>query len=298
MEKATESRNQNLLGCLLIAASAIAYSTAGLFTHLIDLDIWTVLFWRGLFAGIFIAVYVIWENGRQTVAVVRSIGASGLWIAFFSTFATICFLNALRLTTVAEVTIINATGPFITSVLARLFIGEREHWTTLVVSLVAFLGITIMFDPASATGHLAGNLLALVMTTSLAAMVVILRRSRSVSMLPATCLSALLCPMLVWPISNPGSASGMNLLYLVLFGMIQFGLGLLLLTLGTRFITATRTSLIGRLQIPLAPTWVWLAFGEVPSFAMCLGGLIVVAAIASDVLIKKVRATSEGLDVN
>jgi hypothetical protein len=56
MEKATESRNQNLLGCLLIAASAIAYSTAGLFTHLIDLDIWTVLFWRGLFAGIFIAV--------------------------------------------------------------------------------------------------------------------------------------------------------------------------------------------------------------------------------------------------
>ena len=86
-----------------------------------------MLFWRGLFAGLFIAAYVIWQNGRKTGAAVRAIGTRGLWIAFFSTFATICFLNALRLTSVAEVTVINATSPFITGVLAWLFIGERER---------------------------------------------------------------------------------------------------------------------------------------------------------------------------
>jgi len=122
--------NHPWLGSLLIAASATAYSTAGFFTRLIDLDIWTVLFWRGLFAGLFIADYVIWENGRETAAAVRAIGARGLWIAFFSTFATICFLNALRLTTVAEVAVINATSPFITGALAWLFLGERERWPT------------------------------------------------------------------------------------------------------------------------------------------------------------------------
>jgi drug/metabolite transporter (DMT)-like permease len=287
MREASDTGNHPWLGSLLIAASATAYSTAGFFTRLIDLDIWTVLFWRGLFAGLFIAGYVIWENGRETAAAVRAIGARGLWIAFFSTFATICFLNALRLTTVAEVAVINATSPFITGALAWLFLGERERWPTVVASLFALLGVIVMFDPAASRDHLIGNLLALVMTISLAAMLVILRHSRATSMLPATCLSALLCPIVVWPIANPGAASGMTFIYLALFGVIQFGLGLLLLTMGTRLVTAIRSSLIKGLQIPLAPAWVWLAFGEVPTLATCIGGLIVVVAIVCEAVVKK-----------
>lgn len=295
MNETPDGRNQTLFGSLLIVASATAYSTAGFFTRLIDLDIWTVLFWRGLFAGLFIAAYVIWENGRRTGAAVRAIGPSGLWVAFFSTFATICFLNALRLTTVAEVAIINAASPFVTGLFGRLFLGEREHWTTHVVSLVAFLGIAVMFNPAASGEHLAGNLLAVVMTASLAAMVVILRRSRNKSMLPATCLSAFLCPIVLWPVVDFGSANGRDFIYLILFGTIQFGLGLVLLTLGTRLISATRTSLIGRLQIPLAPAWVWLAFGETPSTATCFGGLVVVAAVACEVVLARNRAMTAGL---
>jgi len=37
-----------MAGPVLITASAIAFSLAGLFTRLIDLDVWTVLFWRTL----------------------------------------------------------------------------------------------------------------------------------------------------------------------------------------------------------------------------------------------------------
>jgi len=86
MREASDTGNHTWVGSLLIAASATAYSTAGFFTRLIDLDIWTVLFWRGLFAGLFIAGYVIWENGRETAAAVRAIGARGLWIAFLLDF--------------------------------------------------------------------------------------------------------------------------------------------------------------------------------------------------------------------
>ena len=43
-----------ILGTVLLAASAVAYSTAGFFTRLITVDAWTLLFWRGVFAGLFI----------------------------------------------------------------------------------------------------------------------------------------------------------------------------------------------------------------------------------------------------
>ena len=57
--------NRIWLGTLLLLASATAYSTAGFFTRLIEVDAWTLLFWRGLFGGAFLAAVVaIQERGR------------------------------------------------------------------------------------------------------------------------------------------------------------------------------------------------------------------------------------------
>src|SRR4029077_8285774 len=115
-------------------------------------------------------------------------------------------------------------------------------------------------------------------------MMVVIRRYRAVSMLPAACLSAFLCALVVWPWANPMSATGWTFVNLALFGTTQFGLGLLLLTIGARLISATRSALIGALETPLAPALVWLAFGEVPALATCVGGAIVLAAVLADLL--------------
>src|SRR5262245_4627184 len=101
-------------GIILLALSALAFSTDGFFTRLIETDVWTLLFWRGLFGGLFIAAYVVWLRGADTLAALRRIGRVGLLAAICSTAATICFINALRETTVADVLVINATAPFVT----------------------------------------------------------------------------------------------------------------------------------------------------------------------------------------
>ena len=132
------------LGMLLIAASSLVFSTAGLFTRLIDLDAWTMLFWRGLFGGLFIAGFVVWRDGRCALAALRAIGRDGLMVALCSALATVCFLNALRLTSVADVLVIGATAPFVTAAMAWVFIGEREDLMTLLASLVAVLGVVVM----------------------------------------------------------------------------------------------------------------------------------------------------------
>ena len=204
-----------------------------------------------------------------------------------STAATICFVNALRETTVADVLVINATAPFMTAGLAWAWTGARERWTTLAASLVALLGVVVTVGAALASGHLFGNFLALLMTILISTMMVVIRRYRGVDMLPAASLSAFLCALVVWPWAEPASATGWNFFYLVLFGTTQFGLGLLLLTTGTRLISATRSALIGALETPLAPALVWLAFDEVPPLATCLGGAIVLAAVIGDLLITR-----------
>jgi drug/metabolite transporter (DMT)-like permease len=52
---------------------------------------------------------------------------------------------------------------------------------------------------------------------------------------------------------------------LALFGVCQLGLGLGLLTAGTKLLSASRVALIGGLDVPLAPIWVWIAFDETPA---------------------------------
>jgi drug/metabolite transporter (DMT)-like permease len=270
-------------GVLLIVLSAIAFSSAGFFTRLIHLDAWTMLFWRGLFAGLMIlCVIVVRERGR-TAAAILAVGRPGLAAALCSTAATILFLNAFRHTSVADVVVIFAAAPFLTAGIGWLCLGVTEAWATLAASLFALVGVGVMAGGAAVEGHLTGDLLAFGSAVCMAVMLLIIRQKQQIRMLPAACLSALLCPLLVWPFCSPLATGMTDMLWLLLFGTTQFGLGLILLTVGGRLVTATENALIGTLETPLAVAWVWLCFGETPSVTSFAGGTIVMAAVAAHV---------------
>ncbi len=278
------------LGTILLSASAAAYSTAGFFTRLIAVDAWTLLFWRGVFAGLFIFGIVAWRERGRFARTVRAIGRDGLLIAVCSALATVCFLNGMRLSSVADVMVIDAMIPFLTAGLAWLLIGEREDKATLLATMVAAAGVGVMAGPAIAGGRLAGDLLALCMALLMSFVLVLIRRNRGVDMLPAVALSAFACAAIVLPFSHPLSVGAHELGLLALFGTSQFGMGLLLLALGTPLVSATRGALIGVLQTPLGTLWVWLAFSETPAVATLIGGAVVLAAVVADIALHA-RAT-------
>lgn len=278
---------QAAFGTILLAASAVAYSTAGFYTRLMDLDAWTMLFWRGVFGGLFLSGMVVWRERGRAVRAVRAIGRDGLLIALCSALATVCFLNALRLSTVADVLVIDATIPFVTAGIAWLVIGEREDWITLGATLTAVVGVAVMMAAAVPAGRVSGNLLAFGMAVLMSVVLVLMRRNPGVSMLPAVALSAFLCALIVLPFAHPFSVSSGEFLLLALFGMSQFGLGLLLLALGTPLVSATRGALIGVLQTPLGTLWVWLAFAESPGWTTLVGGTIVIAAVVCDIAVRR-----------
>ena len=270
-------------GVLLILLSTVAYSSAGFFTRLIHLDAWTMLFWRGVFASLMILCVIVVQERRRTFAAMRAIGWPGLVAALCSTTATMFYLNALRRTSVADVAVFFAAAPFVTAGLGWLWLGLAETLATLAASMAALVGVGVMVGGAAAEGHLFGDLLALGMTTCMAVMMLIIRRHRETPMLPAAALSALLCPLLVWPFGSPFAIGAHDMFYLFLFGTAQFGLGLVFLTLGGRLISATENALLNTLETPLAVLWVWLCFNETPSASSLVGGIIVMAAVAGHI---------------
>lgn len=63
--------------------------------------------------------------------------------------------------------------------------------------------------------------------------------------MPAACLSALFCPLVIGPFIAPLAIGTGDMLNLFLFGAPQFGLGLVFPTLGGQLVSATENALIG-----------------------------------------------------
>lgn len=68
-----------------------------------------------------------------------------------------------------------------------------------------------------------------------------------------------------------------------MFGVFQVGLGLSLFMLGSRFLPSGQAALIGTIETPLMPFWIWLAFQEIPTARALIGGAIVMAAVVADI---------------
>lgn len=276
------------LGIVLVTLSAVTWSTAGLFTRIISVDTWTLVFWRSLFGAVFLAVVLIQREGREVMLAIRSLGGPGWSVAILQTVAVTSYLCALRLTAVADVMIVYATVPFVVAALAWLLMRERASRSTLVASGIAGVGVVVMLGGAPLAGSVWGDALAFLMTVAYAGMLVILRRHREVTMIPAACLSMLLAAAVAWPLSTPTVLDSRDWLYLFLFGGLM-GLGLLLLTVGSRLVPATENALIGTLDTPLSPLWVWLAVGEVPTRAALVGGTIVLGAVVGHIVAESRR---------
>ncbi|PSH69058.1 EamA/RhaT family transporter [Phyllobacterium brassicacearum] len=271
------------LGLILVTASTVAWSLAGLFTQVIPLDSWTILAWRGIFGSLGIAaVIVLTENGPIWKSF-WNIGRAGWLFVAVSALGMVFLINSLKETTVAHVAVIYATIPFVAAVLGWFAMGERSTVSAILASVAALIGVVIMVG-VGAEGTLFGDLLAFGMTLCMAVLMIIVRRSPDISVLPAACLSALVSSLICWPLGSPLTVSAYDLLLIAMFGILVSAVGLALFTLGAKHLPAVETALIGSLDAPLAPLWIWLAFGEVPGRSTLIGGSIVFAAVIAHVI--------------
>ncbi|WP_119304423.1 DMT family transporter [Dongia deserti] len=269
------------IGIALVLSSALAWSTAGFFARTVPIDIWVVVFWRGIFGGLSIAVLAMIERRRFGFDWQRAFSLAGIALILISAAGKIAFIYALQNTTVANVTVIYATLPFITAIFAWLWFRERAGRRTLIGSLVAGAGVIVTVGGSTGLGggHILGDLAALFMTFTMAVMTVIMRRHRDVPMLEAAALSGIAAAIIAFPMVDPFTATVTDILWLAAFGIVTQGGGLGLYTMGARRLPSAQAALLSASEVPMSPLWVWIFFNEVPAPETFFGGGLVLAAI-------------------
>lgn len=266
------------LGVLLVLASAVAFSLAGVMTKMVAADSWAVVCWRGLFSIPPIVIYVVWRDRTKPLGAIFHLGWRGWTLATLASLCSAAFIAAFKLTYVANVAVSYATVPFAAAALGWLALREKVRASTLLAAAGAFAGVVIMVTGGVGSGRLAGDLLAALMTLGMAVYMVLIRVFREAPVVLALAASSLQVFLAGWFLTDPLAVSTGDLVTLALFGLI-FAFAAILLTEGTRLIPAAEAGLLGTAETPLAPLLAWLFLAELPPPASLIGGAIVLAVV-------------------
>ncbi len=272
-------------GRVLLLVSAVAFSTAGFFTREAPVDLWAMIFWRNTFGSVVLLAAILCTTPRSTPPL-RRLGRRAWAVIAASSLATICYVAAFASTSVADISIIYATAPLMTAGVARVCLGERLSRRTVAAACLAVVGAGITVAGSLRSGSAVGDGLALAMTVALS-IVAVLARGAALPVLSTAILSSLVAAAAVVPL---GWAAGADLLvgwrdaaWLAGFGIASMAVALPCYLLGAMAVPAGEAMLISAMEMPLAPLWVWLGFGEVPSRAALVGGAVVAVAVVFDI---------------
>ena len=276
-------------GVLLVSGAALLWSTAGLLVRWTATDPGTTLFWRAVFASVALLAWLRTAAPGRMVPAFRGLGPLGLLLALCFAASMMAFINALALTTVANVMVFQAISPLLAALFAWAWLREPLTPRALFAIGVAFAGVLLMVSGDLGGGRVAGDALGLLMAATSALTIVLARLARDVSMAAATFAGMAVTAAVTMPMARfvlPTGDYGL----LAIFGVGQMAFALVLFATGVRLIPAVDAGLITLLECVLAPLWVWFAFGETPRDRSIIGGAVVLGAVAITALRRRPQA--------
>ncbi|MEM9045494.1 MAG: EamA family transporter [Pseudomonadota bacterium] len=269
-------RSEYAIGVLLLVASALTYSSAGLFTKGVEAAAWAVIFWRGVSAALSTTAWIIARGSLRREFL--GMGWAGLAVGLVGAAGTAAFIPAFKLTSIANVALIYAVAPLIAALLAWLAIGERIRRATALGAVGSLIGVGIIVTGSVGSVNLTGDGLAMIMTLAMATIMVIYRtRPDTPSAGPAVLQSLLLFPFAL-AFGAPLQTDLAEIAILAAFGVL-FAVASVTLAEGAKRVPAGQSALLGALETPLAPLLAFVILSEIPPIATLIGGAVVLLAV-------------------
>ena len=268
----------------------LLWSIAGVVTrHLESAQRFEVTFWRSFFTVLSLLVILPFFQGREVFAKIRH-GGAALWLSglCWSVMFT-AFMVALTLTSVANVLVTMALGPFLTALIARVFIGHRIPLRTWIAIALAGAGIAWMYGEQIHGGSFAGTLVALCVPLAGAVNWTVTQRAHAqgqdVDLVPAVLVGAVISSLLTLPLAMPFRASAHDIGLLALLGLVQLAIPCALAVVCARVLKAPEIALLALLEVIFGIVLAWIGADEIPSQAVLAGGALVLGALLVNELV-------------
>lgn len=190
------------------------------------------------------------------------------------------------MTTAAVTLFMLAAMPFIAAIAGYFILGETLRRATLFSMIVAFFGVCIMIFNDSISGSALGAIIGFISATGFALYSVTIRWKPQTPKFTTVVLAGLFCALFSFFVLGfsfqPFTAMPSINSYLSLLHGLIVAIGLILYTMGAKYLPSAELTLLSLMEVVGGVIWVWIPiFGinEVPSFTVILGGIVITSAV-------------------
>ena len=244
------------------------------------------LFYRGISIAIILLIYLFLKEGLVFYKNFFRIGISSILGGIFLATAFTGFIFSITMTTAAVTLFMLAAMPFIAAIAGYFILGETLRRATLFSMVVAFFGVCIMIFNDSISGSALGAIIGFISATGFALYSVTIRWKPETPKFTTVVLAGLFCALFSFFVLGfsfkPFTAMPSINSYLSLLHGLIVAIGLILYTLGAKYLPSAELTLLSLMEVVGGVVWVWIPiFGinEVPSFTVIIGGIIITSAV-------------------
>ena len=203
----------------------------------------------------------------------------GLFGGIILGFGFSAYVFAMYNTTVANTNFIIQTQAIFLAIFGYLFLKEKISKLTLSSIILAISGIILMVGNSLSPGELSGNLVAFIMPTSFAVLIIIVRKYPKVDMVPLQLFAGIVAALIGYFISTKIIISANDLLLAFLAGFFQIGLGFIFITIGAKKTLSAMVGILMMTEAVFGPLWAWIFLDEKPQSIALIGGSIIIFAV-------------------
>lgn len=254
------------------------WSTGGLLVKLVTFNAMQISFFRCAIAALVFAV--LFRKRLYQVNAFTFINA-----AFYAA-VLIAYVIALKMTTAANAIFLQSTAPIYVLIFEPILLKTTYNRVNIITILICTIGMFFFFMGKISPAHFEGNLIALFSGIMFAALFLGLRKNDSKYQLSSIFYGNVIVAIVCAPFLSGIQGLNFSNLWMVSFlGVFQIGLAYAVFSYGLRRVLAIEASILALLEPVLNPVWVFIGYGEVPSFMAIIGGIIILSAITLRTLI-------------
>ena len=244
------------------------------------------LFCRGISIAVILICFLVYKEGLAFYKNFSKVGLPGLIGGFCLGIAMTGFIFSITMTTAAVTLFMLATMPFIAAIIAYFVLGENLRKLTFISMIISFLGVCIMMYNDSLKGSVLGALTGFFSATGFALYTVTIRWRPETPKFTTVVLAGSFCAIFSFLMLGTSFESFTTMpvinIYLSLLHGCIVASGLILFSLGAKYLPAAELALLSLMEVVGGVLWVWLPlFGinEIPSVPVVIGGLIITSAV-------------------
>ena len=281
-------------GIGIASIGALILSPDTLFMRWSEMDVWSMLTWRGLEMGIililFSSCFKIYRSKYKNIY-----SPVGLSIIISQIISSLLFTYGIAETSVSLILFCLATSPIFASLFSIFILGEKTNRATWITAVFALVGVGIAVlngdDVINAPqgSVLIGTICGIGASATLGLSLVLLRFKPNVPAMTVTGVSALGNGFIGLLFVEPNLLFQGDILSISFSGLVILPISFACLTFATRYTPASNIGLLMLLETALGPFWVWVGTTETPNLFMILGGVIVISSLAWYILIDQIK---------